>query len=83
MADLKAMHATKLKSILTDAEAVSGTMLKIVHEINQVLDQGGVIHIQPQIAFLTGSLARMNKDWGVIEHLQLQGVSQQRKMKMR
>ena len=49
----------------------------------EVLDQGGHLLVQPRIAFLTGSLARMIKDWGVIEQLQADGAGQRRPVRVK
>lgn len=76
----QATHRKRLQAIRDDAMSVSGTTLKIAQAINQLLENGGILNAQPQIAFLTGAYARILKDIGVIEHLQSQGVIQKKPM---
>lgn len=73
------IHKGRLNNIMDEAEHLAGTMTKIANECREVLEQGGQLHAQPQVAFATGSLARLIKDWGVVEQLQQDGVSQRRK----
>jgi len=58
--------------------SLAGTAAKIAQAINQTLDQGGTVNIQPQLAFITGAHARIAKDVGVVEFLQQQGVTQKK-----
>jgi len=75
---MQALHRARLEAIRNDAISLAGTTAKIAEAISQVLDKGGMAHVQPQMAFFTGTYARMMKDWGVIEHLQAQGASQRK-----
>lgn len=75
---MQAQHRVRLQQIQNEALSLAGTATKIAQEINQVLDRGGMAHIQPQMQYLTGAYARMSKDWGVVEHLQHNGVSQRK-----
>ena len=68
----------RLEQIRAEATSIAGTAVKISQAINEVLDRGGMTHIQPQMAFLTSAIARMTKDWGVVEHLQSLGTSQRK-----
>ena len=61
---------------------MSGTTLKVAQAINQVLEHGGTVNVQPQMSFMTGAYARMLKDLGVVEYLQAQGVTQRKPPKM-
>lgn len=75
------IHKTRLSQIEAEAAALAGTCQKIAQQAAEVLEKGGALQVQPQIAFITGSVARMVKDWGVIEQLQSVGVVQPRRMK--
>lgn len=73
-ARMHAVHHVRLGQIHEQAEAIRGTADMIANAIAESLAAGGQISIQPQIAFLTSAFARMQKDWGVVEQLQQQGV---------
>ena len=73
---LEQLHRSRLIELQREAAQVASTGLRISQALSQILDQGGKAHIQPQMAFLTGALARMMKDWGVIEQLQQEGTTQ-------
>jgi len=73
---MRAEHKASLGNVATEAAAIAGAAAKIVQSAHEALANGGAIQIQPQIAFLNGSLARLIKDWGVVEHLQKHGVRQ-------
>lgn len=79
-ADLKAIHRTRLETMRGDADAIAGTALRLAQAIQEVLDTGGTVKVQPQINFLTGAVLRMVKDWGVVEQLQSYGVVQKRRL---
>lgn len=67
---LKNHHAAKLRQIAEEAGALAACAEKIANMADEVTARGGVLIIQPQIAFLTGALARLYKDWAVCESLQ-------------
>lgn len=75
---MQKMHRAKLEQIRSDAVALAGTAVRISQAVDEVLDKGGVAQIQPQMAFLTSALARLSKDWGVIEYLQSLGTTQRK-----
>ena len=68
-------HRRKVESLARDAEEAAGTLRLIANRLAETLERGGAASIQPQMAFLFGALARMQKDWGVVEHLQAQGAA--------
>ena len=72
-------HRRALEQIRDAAISVAGTAAKIAEAANEVLDKGGTLNVQPQLAFITGAHARMLKDQGVVEHLQKRGTSQKRR----
>lgn len=74
---MQAAHRRALKQLSEEAVRAMQNAALMANAIDEVLkEKGGKINVQPQMAFLTGSLARMQKDIGVIEYLQHQGVSQ-------
>ncbi|MBM3271702.1 hypothetical protein FJY94_00220 [Candidatus Kaiserbacteria bacterium] len=75
---LQDQHKLRLTAILREAEAAAGNLQMIISEIKQVLEQGGTISIQAQMAFVFGAFLRMQKDWGVTEHVQQLGARQKK-----
>jgi len=73
---IQAVHRTRLEQVRNEATSLAGNAARIAQAINQVLEKGGQVNIQPQMNFITGAYARMLKDLGVIEQLQSQGVRQ-------
>src|SRR5262245_15472692 len=71
---LAATYRARVTALRDAADEVQGTMTLIVNRLNEVLDKGGTASIQPQIAFLTSALMRMQKDWGVVEMCQQTGA---------
>jgi hypothetical protein len=71
---MHAQHRIRLAQLQTEADNLAGAARKISDTIAETLARGGSVSIQPQIAFITGSMLRMMKDWGVIEQLQQQGT---------
>jgi hypothetical protein len=71
------MHA-QLRSRVAQVRQLSidlaGTANKIIQTLDEVLEKGGTVNIQSQMAFITSVNARMTKDCGVIEHLQSHGA---------
>lgn len=53
---------------------MAGTAAKIAEACEQVLALGGVLVVDPQVAFLTGAHARILKDYGVVGHFKMEGV---------
>lgn len=72
---MHAQHRTRLAQMQTEAEQLAGNARMIADAIAETLATGGKLSIQPQMAFMTGTLMRMAKDWGVVEQLQHQGVA--------
>ena len=81
MSRLAALHRQRAEQILSEVESLAGTMGKVAAHIREVLDRGGTLQIQPQMAFAVGALMRIEKDWGVVEQLQSEGVGQRRTMR--
>lgn len=79
MSTMQAIHRTRLEQLRNEAIGMAGAATQIAQAITQTLEQGGTVNIPKQIAFLTGALARMQKDAGVVEYLQLQGTVQKKR----
>lgn len=75
---MQAAHRKRIEAIRDEAIQVAGTAAKIAAAMTQVLERGGAVSVQPQLAFLTGAHARMAKDVGVLEFLQGQGIVQKK-----
>lgn len=71
---MKAELNGAMNNVLTEAEGIAGAATKIAQKIQEIRDRGGMLNIQPQIMYLTGAMARMMKDLGVVEHLQKHGT---------
>lgn len=67
---LRAEHRTVIEHIGTEAERIAGAARLIADLAGEVLQNGGQLNIQQQLMFLTGALMRLQKDAGVLEHLQ-------------
>jgi hypothetical protein len=67
---LQAQYRGKLKGLRDELEKMAGTANYLIHVIDEISEKGGNLSVQDKINFLTGSLARIQKDYGVIEHLQ-------------
>ena len=79
LSTMQLIHRSRLEQIRKEAATVAGVALKIIQTMDQVLEVGGTASIQPQMSYLTGALARITKDWGLVEYLQqLQGVAQRK-----
>jgi len=70
------VHRRRLEHIVRDAAALAAAARKIAEAAAETIAGGGQLQVQPQINALTGAHARLLKDWGVIEHLQLIGTRQ-------
>lgn len=66
-------------NVQKEAAGIAGAAAKIVAASQEALTDGGNISIQGQVAYLTGALARLMKDLGVVEHLQRHGAAAPRK----
>lgn len=75
------IHRSRLAQIEAEASATAGALQRIALAAQEVLARGGQLQIQPQMAYATGSILRMVKDWGVVESLQADGVAQRREFK--
>lgn len=69
-----AVYRTRIEQLQKSAAECAGTMQLIAHRLQEVLDKGGSASIAPQMHFLTSTLMRMQKDLGVVEHLQANGA---------
>lgn len=67
---VKEVRTAKLKALIAEADSLAGAARKIEQAASEALDTGADANLQPQMAFLTGSLARLIKDWGAVEYLQ-------------
>jgi hypothetical protein len=68
---LKLAHGSKTTALAQEADRIIGCAQLIAHAAEEAAANGTPLQIQPQIAFLTGSLARLIKDWGAVEYLQM------------
>jgi ribosomal protein S1 len=80
---MRAEHESAVRNVEKEAEAIAGNAQRIAMAIREALDSGGIVQVQPQVAFITGSLMRLVKDLGVAEHLQKHGVAAQRRALVR
>jgi hypothetical protein len=78
----RTIYTARLALIRDEAASLATAATKVVGAIEQAIEQGGTASIQSQMAFLAGEMARMTKDWGVVEYLQAQGVSARRPMRV-
>lgn len=76
---LRSLHRAKLIAMRDELTRSAGVALRIAEAIGAVLERGGTLNAQPQMNFLTGSQARVTKDWGIIEHLQINAAAAQRR----
>jgi hypothetical protein len=72
-----------LSEMAQEARALAGNANHIADHIEQTLQQGGIINIQPQLRFLVGALLRLQKDMGVTEFLQSENVRASKPQKPR
>ena len=76
---MEADHRTTVAHIAEEAARMAAAALRVSQAAEQVLHQtGGQVLFQPQVTFLVGSLARLQKDWAVCDHLQTRGAKQRR-----
>lgn len=74
---------TALKNSLGEAEGIAFNATLIANAIAEAQANGGQIQVQGQINYLTGAMARLLKDLGVVEHLQRHGAAAQRRALLR
>jgi hypothetical protein len=67
---LKEVRAAKLKALIAEADSLAGAARKVEQTASESLAEGNDVDLQRQMAFMTGSLARILKDWGAVEYLQ-------------
>jgi hypothetical protein len=69
---LRAAHRRSLRAIAEGATQLASAAERIAQVAEEAHNASARSHIQvqPQINFLTGALARLIKDWGVLEHIQ-------------
>jgi hypothetical protein len=67
---LKAARTQKLRAIAEDAANLAGCAQRVSEAAREAADGVGAAQLQKQMAFLTGALARMQKDWGAVEYIQ-------------
>lgn len=70
MDSLRIQRRTRLRAIAREAEAAAQTAHKLHQAALEAESTGSNLDVQHYVAFLTGALARVQKDWGVVEHLQ-------------
>lgn len=71
---IRADLTDRLRHIAQDAEAFAACAEKLGQMAEEAAKNGTAVILQPQVQFLTGALARLQKDWGVVEHLQRHGA---------
>lgn len=71
-------HKRFLINARSEAIGLADAATKIAHVIDEVLEKGGQARFEKQLHYLTGALARLQRDTGAIEELQLTGASQKR-----
>jgi hypothetical protein len=71
---LPSIHHKRLRTVRDNASQLSGAARQIELAIDEVLARGGILNAQAQIAYMVGSIMRMQKDLGVIEQLQQYGI---------
>lgn len=71
---MQATHRKRVEMIRDEAINIAGTATKIAQAMAQVLERGGAVNVQSQVAYITGGFARLQKDWGVVEYLQANGA---------
>lgn len=64
-----------MRNVAQEAEGIARAAIKIANMIEETATKGGTVQIQPQVVYLTGAMARMMKDLGVVEHLQKHGAA--------
>ena len=67
---LRADHKRKVTVVATEAANIADCAQRVAAAADEARENGNLLSIQPQIGYLTGALARLIKDWGVVEHLQ-------------
>jgi hypothetical protein len=67
---LRADHKRKVTVVATEAANIADCAQRVANAADEARESGDHLNIQPQIGYLTGALARLIKDWGVVEHLQ-------------
>lgn len=70
MDSLRIQRRNRLRTIAREAEAAAQTAAKLCGAAKEAEASHTRLEVQHYIAFLTGALARIQKDWGVVEHLQ-------------
>lgn len=70
MDSLRIQRRTRLRAIAREAEAMAQTAHKLHQAALEAERTGANLDVQHYISFLTGAMARIQKDWGVAEHLQ-------------
>ena len=67
---LEAALRRRLEQVRNDATSAARNFTLIAEAINEVLDRGGKVNIDPQVTFLTGAHARLTKAHGMVTFLQ-------------
>ena len=80
---LNDLHRSRLEAIATEAGGIADNASRIAAMAGEVLDTGGTLSVQPQVAYMVSALMRLVKDIGVLEQLQGEGVEQRPKMMAR
>lgn len=70
MDSLRIQRRTRLRVIAREAEALAQTAHKLHQAALEAEKTGHSLDAQHYMAFITGANARVQKDWGVVEHLQ-------------
>lgn len=71
---LPAAYTRRLLHLKEHAAQLTGAFVQLQNMIEEVLGQGGTLQAQDKLNYITGAVLRLQKDVGVIEFLQAQGV---------
>jgi hypothetical protein len=67
---LRGEHRRQLSIIASAAADIAECARRIAQAAEEAIETSGSLNMQPQMAFLTGALIRLVKDWGSVEHMQ-------------
>jgi hypothetical protein len=76
---MQVLARKRMEALHEEADQLAGAARKLQLMLLQSLDSGQTVSVQPQVNYLTGSLARIQKDWGVVEMLAQQGFTHKKR----
>jgi hypothetical protein len=80
---LEERYVHVLADMAQEARTLAGNANHIADQIEQTLEQGGIINIQQQLRYIVGAIMRLQKDAGVTEFFQSESVRVSRPQKPR